>query len=86
MGYCPTHNQNYDEQHGGFCYQCRDAANDSAFFTKLDKLISTTSTNTGSPKMPPSCTECPVKKICHVSPGYGMLLCKETWQQLRADA
>ena len=78
MGYCLTHNQNYDEQHGGFCYQCRDAAN--------IKVVSTTSTNTDSPKLPPSCTECPVKKVCHVSPGYGMIPCKETWQQLRAGA
>ena len=37
MGYCLTHNQNYDERNGGFCYQCRDAAN--------IKVVSTTSTN-----------------------------------------
>lgn len=24
MGYCLTHNQHYNERHGGFCYQCRD--------------------------------------------------------------
>jgi len=39
--------------------------------------------NTGSPKLPPSCAECVLVKICHVSPGYGMPLCKDTWQQLR---
>jgi hypothetical protein len=27
MGYCLTHNQNYDERYGGFCYQCKDVTN-----------------------------------------------------------
>jgi DnaJ-class molecular chaperone len=47
MGYCLTHNQNYDERHGGFCYQCRDAAN--------IKVVSTTSTNNARDEICPTC-------------------------------
>ena len=42
MGYCLAHNQNYDERSGGFCYQCKEAAN--------IKVVSTTSTNSESEK------------------------------------
>ena len=64
---------------------CCDSAR-SDWQTLKTAVLAQQTNNTGSPKLPPSCTECVLVKICHVSPGYGMPLCKETWRQLRAGA
>jgi hypothetical protein len=41
--------------------------------------------NTGSPKCPPSCFECPLAEICNVH-NIGSSLCANVWRSLRASA
>ena len=45
-----------------------------------------TSTNTGSPKLPPSCDVCPFGYVCRCSGQRGCRDCNDAWRQLRAGA
>lgn len=48
------------------------------------KVSEQTPTNTGSPKLPPSCEQCPIAKVC-ITLRHGESLCVEVWRQLRVS-
>ena len=51
----------------------------------VEKCKKLTSDNTGGPKCPPSCVECPLGEICNVHK-IGSSLCADVWRSLRASA
>lgn len=52
--------------------------------SKVEEL-STTSTNTGSPKFTP-CSICAAGKFCHAGIEQDTYMCYDAWRQLRAGA
>jgi hypothetical protein len=41
-------------------------------------------TNKPDESLPVSCEKCPIRIVCHVSPGYGNQLCIQAWRAIAA--